>query len=405
MAIPNQDNSAETNELPQPWQLLESDPAIFTCLLRDLGVEGGQVEEVVSLDEEMLRDLGPAYGLIFLFRWTDQDTDETELDGVPPKGMFFANQVTDNACATQALLSVVLNSPQLRLSRELEVFKEFCEDITPPFRGLALANHSTFRKAHNSFARVSPLPFREYSIPHMVFKEAAIRKNKNVKKPKNKQKRSESPESDENGVYHFISFMPFDGKVWEVDGLKRAPILLGNVRIDNEWLMVALPAIRKRMDHNTTRRYVKDEITFSLMAIVQSKELQIKSVISDLNGFCDATEEKLQEIKPDWRTSFLSQWVIDRSAGLSIAEFHQNTFMSMEAIKNATADQAKLLAAAWVNGREKLEVQHRLLEEEKTKVKQYENANDRRRHNLDPFIQAFLRKLGDEGRLKQKILE
>ncbi|KAI8811962.1 galactose-binding domain-like protein [Cladochytrium replicatum] len=62
---------------------------------RDLGVRNGSLRGSRALI--YLRSSGPhktSYGLIFLFLWTDQETDETELDGVPSKGMFFlANQV------------------------------------------------------------------------------------------------------------------------------------------------------------------------------------------------------------------------------------------------------------------------------------------------------------------------
>jgi len=35
-------------------------------------------------------------------------------------------------------------------------------------------------------------------------------------------------EGDDNGVNHFIAFLPFEGHLWKMDGLERQPLDLGN---------------------------------------------------------------------------------------------------------------------------------------------------------------------------------
>lgn len=93
---------------------IESDPAFFNVMLRDFGVDGVRVQEVVSLDQDMLACLPrPVYGLIFLFRWREEDVDKQEASC--PEGIWFANQTTSNACATVALLNIVNNVPELNL--------------------------------------------------------------------------------------------------------------------------------------------------------------------------------------------------------------------------------------------------------------------------------------------------
>ena len=75
----------------------------------------------------------PMYGLIFLFKWQNK---KNKPSAPPPNydhgdHVFFANQVINNACATQAILSVLLNRPDIELGPELRNFKEFVADFPP----------------------------------------------------------------------------------------------------------------------------------------------------------------------------------------------------------------------------------------------------------------------------------
>lgn len=51
------------------WCLLESDPGVFSALIREFGCSGAQVDEIWSLDAENFEPLGEVFGLIFLFKW------------------------------------------------------------------------------------------------------------------------------------------------------------------------------------------------------------------------------------------------------------------------------------------------------------------------------------------------
>lgn len=39
------------------WSLTESDPGVFTGILKELGVKNLEVEELYGLDESLIRDL------------------------------------------------------------------------------------------------------------------------------------------------------------------------------------------------------------------------------------------------------------------------------------------------------------------------------------------------------------
>lgn len=117
------------------WCLIESDPGIhslnlgvFTELISSIGVKGVQVEEMFSLDAESWKELEPIFGLIFLFKCSNE---KRAINYYEKDDIFFAKQIINNACATQAILSVLLNSPQIELGKELMEFKEFTKSFNP----------------------------------------------------------------------------------------------------------------------------------------------------------------------------------------------------------------------------------------------------------------------------------
>ncbi|ETE63341.1 Ubiquitin carboxyl-terminal hydrolase isozyme L5, partial [Ophiophagus hannah] len=76
------------------WCLMESDPGVFTELIKGFGCRGAQVEEIWSLEPENFEKLKPVHGLIFLFKWQPGEepagsvVQDSRLDT-----LFFAKQV------------------------------------------------------------------------------------------------------------------------------------------------------------------------------------------------------------------------------------------------------------------------------------------------------------------------
>lgn len=90
----------------------------------------------------------PVYGVIFLFKYpTGETRHETPIDGTfdyeAAENQFFAAQTIQNACGTQALLSVLLNKgDSVDIGPKLQEFKDFTgafpADVSPTKRETTL---------------------------------------------------------------------------------------------------------------------------------------------------------------------------------------------------------------------------------------------------------------------------
>nr|CAG4641052.1 EOG090X0A33 [Eulimnadia texana] len=297
------------------WCLIESDPGVFSELIREFGVEGVQVEELWSLDPDQFENLKPIHGLIFLFKWVpNEDVDGSVVQDGRLDKIFFAKQVINNACATQAIISILLNCrhKDVKLGGTLGDFKEFCQYFDPAMKGLALSNSDTIRRVHNSFARQTLFEFDS---------KAATK---------------------DDETYHFIGYVPIDGRLYELDGLKDGPVDLGPVPNADEWIDVVRPVIEKRI-----QRYSAGEIRFNLMAVVSDRKLEY--------------ERQLAEIQQQLQT------MTDSTVALELQE------------KASRLQQ--------------------LIEDEDLKRKQQKVENVRRKHNYIPMIVELLKMLASKGQL------
>ncbi|KAF3344630.1 hypothetical protein VD0002_g8118 [Verticillium dahliae] len=260
------------------WCELESEPAFFNAILRDCGVQDVKIQELFSLDEDSLQLLPqPVYGLIFLYQYFAQDCEVDDEQG-QDDAIWFANQTTDNACATVAMMNIVMNS-DVELGPELQAFRDSTKDMCFALRGHALSQNAHIRTIHNSLTRKM-----DHLNADLCLSNSAAAFKKNAKKraraaaagtnttPKKRKstaaatpKRKKKTKIDSDSGFHFIAIVPAHGAVWELDGLKNGPVRLGPVHDDADWVAAATPFIQDRM-----RQLGEDSVHFNMMALCKS---------------------------------------------------------------------------------------------------------------------------------------
>lgn len=239
------------------WCTIESDPGVFSELLSSIGVQDVYCEEIWSLeDKEVVNRLRPIYGLIFLFKYKSGEKKEDLSCNAPH--VYFAKQVVNNACGTQAIINVLLNCiDQVDIGPELKTFLEFTGEMDPETRGITIENFDSIRDTHNSFARHSNFTFEDKVA------------------------------TEDDDAFHFIGYVPKDGVVYELDGLQNGPIEVGTYTDD--WLPTANAAIQKRM------ATYQDELRFTLLALCKDPTRELKAQHAELVAKGDASSDFLKQ--------------------------------------------------------------------------------------------------------------
>ena len=111
----------------------ELKPGVFTSLTRRLGIRGLELIELYDIEPWATDHLSPR-GLIFCFMWRKDAHRPTDFGDPAAERVWFANQLSDDACATHAILNVVLNCPGVDLGEELRMFRKETEHMSPVVR-------------------------------------------------------------------------------------------------------------------------------------------------------------------------------------------------------------------------------------------------------------------------------
>ncbi|KAI1804669.1 cysteine proteinase [Daldinia bambusicola] len=249
------------------WVELESEPGFFNAILQELGAKYFKAQEVYSLDPDILEFLPkPVHGLIFLFQYEGEDEPSNEENRQECPGyLWFTNQTTANACATVALMNIIMNAENAALGEELEKFKASTKELPPPHRGYSLDKNDFIRSVHNSVARRIDLLSEDLSLENKYEESVQVKKRK-TQKGSSRASRKKVVETN----YHYIAYVPVNGQVWELDGFQAQPLcLVANFKISigpvsGSWIDTASTAIQERMMRNS------EFSSYSLLAICQS---------------------------------------------------------------------------------------------------------------------------------------
>ena len=371
---------------PNSWSLLESDPGLFSELLTDLGVKNVDVEEVWCLDDLILKSEEHTCGIIFLFKWqggrrssfnpiSSSSSSLSSTNSTDP--VVFIKQVVQNACGTLALLHVVLNRNGVDIGETLQGLKSFIVNMDGETAGSCLASHEAVRIAHNSFVRPEAFSIEDEDSRHEKSGDA----------------------------FHFVSFVPKNGRVYELDGLSKGPVDIGE--IGSNWLITAQNALQKRIDE-----YSQFEIRFNLMilkkstlfttfteaaAILAESECllgALLSISSEDSSFEIPTFPTSEEVASMFGEKILPAPPInaDTLAEASIARLLSSC--PTESVRDALQVRMKRLHTRLIKCGE-------IVTQEKERIAQYKKENERRRHQFFPLILELLRGLAERDKLKE----
>lgn len=353
-------SSSQLNQLTDGWLELESDPGTFSLLIEDFGCFGAQVEEVYDLEQKFDGPVfgfiflfkwlnnqqtdrtrnqnflstiytndrkgqsnsshsdnndngcfsgggggvaaGSGSGDISNINDTKISIDNNKghqrddhkngsyvEDDKIVKEIFFAKQMISNSCATHALISILLNCDHdgLNLGPTLTRLKEHTKIMDPENKGYAIGNVPELAKAHNSHANFSSLYGRNKPSSQARGVSFVIRGNQ----------RTNLQQLKLHETYHFVSYIPINNRLYELDGLKNFPIDHGPLDPNEDWTEKFRRVIKQRLLDNSDDRSLSDDIRYNLMAVVPDKRISLGSQLRKLKSHLERTQTTIKQIK------------------------------------------------------------------------------------------------------------
>ena len=373
----------------EEWRELESDPGLFSLLIEEFGVRGVKVEEVYDVSKKIETKV---YGYVFLFRYELGDRRARKkardlaaedvcyvLEPSIVNSMFFAHQIIVNSCATHALLSVLLNCPEIKLGSVLTELKQFSSGLDPESKGFAIANMVELSRAHNKHAR-----------PSNVTLPMAGRKGSVVSSA-----RALMPET-----YHFVSYVPINGRLFELDGLKEYPIDHGPWGEQEDWTNLFQRTISFRLAES-------ENFLFNLMALIPDPSHHLTE---NLRTLSQNQDKLLIDILSKTRASATSSASTNHQDNMTVVEITRLlptklVYLKDVIDKSASENELKVSIARVLIGANSIKCARQKLKEHLDTMQRYQIEHSRRVHDYEQFITEFVRMLAQNNQLPHRIMK
>jgi ubiquitin carboxyl-terminal hydrolase L5 len=422
--FPSPPNEAATAFHKETWQgycEIESEPAYFNVVLREIGVQGVTVREVPMMDRDTLSWLpSPVFGLIMLFRHRKFDS-QNQSKSCPPD-VWFANQMpAQNSCATIAMIHALLNTAptaDIDIGEHMRQFKDFTKDLTPYQRGEAFSSWSFVKKIHNSFAKKMDILENDRYLASKVKKAerqkasevaeaeaAANPKSKKTSKGKDARRDSDqsidSVENFEESAHHYIAFVPINGEVWKLDGMDYQPTRMGQYDVDapETWIHTISDRVMSLMGAG--------DDDYGLFAIAQSPMVKIKKQFCVADATRKVVELKLNTVNTDWKLFISDEEDIEPPSPSfldGITEEQRAAHPIPEHVLKEIKDESMSFL---LERRQKLVAEQRQLAQqyacEEADLGEEDQKAEARRWDYGPAIKAWIEMLAENGHLEQNL--
>ena len=138
-----------------------------------------------------------------------------------------------------------------------------------------------------------------------ILKNPPPAKRRKLATPKRKKPANPEVDSNQEEAYHFIGYVPFRGKVWELDGLKPEPVEVGELPSGSDtaahqsWMDIVRPVLRMKMRKYGGGDEETGSIRFNLLAIVQDQFCKVSDQLELLRRERDTLERRLNSVYPE----------------------------------------------------------------------------------------------------------